>query len=107
MQDLAPGGVLAPGPAPVRNGNLAWRDTLGPNQLEMVTFQLEIIGPEAQARPWLTPLNLQVNQDSCRGGHGLARVPGLQPAGGRVTFLLGSHWVSGPFALSPPECISS
>ena len=62
---MALGGVLAPGPAPVRNGSLAWRDSLGPSALEMVTFQLEIIGPAAQARLRLaSPSTLR----SCRGG---------------------------------------
>ena len=30
---------------------MAWRNTLGPNQLKVVTFQLKIIGPERRRRP--------------------------------------------------------
>ncbi len=41
-----PGGALAPGPAPGRAGGPS-----GQPEEQMVTFQLEVIGPGAQARP--------------------------------------------------------
>ena len=50
-ENMAPGGVLAPSPAPGRNGSLAWRAVANPGQLQMVTFELEVIGQDAQVRP--------------------------------------------------------
>ncbi len=47
---MAPRGVLAPSPAPGRNGSLAWRAVANPGQLQMVTFELEVIGQDAQVR---------------------------------------------------------
>lgn len=49
-ENMAPRGVLAPSPAPGRNGSLAWRAVADPSQLQMVTFELEIIGQDAQVR---------------------------------------------------------
>jgi len=45
-EDILPGGALAPGPAPGRAGGPS-----GQPEQQMVTFQLEVIGPGAQARP--------------------------------------------------------
>ncbi len=45
-EDVLPGGALAPGPAPGRAGGPS-----GQPEEQMVTFQLEVIGPGAQARP--------------------------------------------------------